>query len=180
MTEETPIIPVPDDLIQSWPLDVRAELLAIINQHLATTDYLTAMQPISCSDIVICGSRVLGGYTLSSDLDVVAYINDYQPPQIPGRSYFRHRIVIKFRNLKVDLWLRCNDDKQLGIFPGHPDAPTNLGWRLPYYSLITETVYQVLPEEIEDYYRFMFSMKPRLASGQRRWDKLIIPITLPF
>jgi predicted nucleotidyltransferase len=180
MTEETTIIPVPDDLIQNWPTDVCDELITAINQSLATTSYLANKQPVTCGDVVVCGSRVCGGYTPTSDLDVVAYINDYVPPELPGRSYYRHRLVVKFRNLKMDLWLRCNDDKELGIFPGHPDAPTPLGWRLPYYSLVNKTVNQVYADEIEDYLRFMYSMKPRLNSPERRWDKLIVPIALPF
>lgn len=173
-------IPIPDDLIQHWPEELHAELLAAITAALAQTNYLANQQPVECDDIVVCGSRVYGGYSTDSDLDVVAYIRDYTPPQLPGRSYYRHRFVGRFRHLKIDVWLRCMQDKELGIFPGHPDAPTPLGWRLPYYSLISKTVNQVYADEIEDYFQFMYSMKPKLHSPQRRWDKIIVPVKLPF
>ena len=178
MTDE--IIPVPDDLVQNWPVETQDQLLAVINTLLAQSAFLTDCQPVNCSDIVICGSRVLGGYKQSSDMDAVAYINGYTPPSLPGRAYFRHREVTKFLNVKVDVWLRHANDKGVGIFPGHPDAPTELGWRLPYYSLLTHKVDQVLPTEIESYFNFMYPMKPGIASAERRWDKLITDINLPF
>lgn len=178
MTEETET--VPDELVQYWPSEIQAQLLSAITEFLPTSEYLTKLRPVECSDVVISGSRVLGGYKPTSDIDVVAYVKDYMPPVLPGRSYFRHREVIKFMNVKADVWLRCINDKELGVFPGHPDAPTVLGWRLPYYSLVTKRVEQVYPAEIESYFQFMYPMKPGMESGLRRWDKLITHITLPF
>jgi hypothetical protein len=176
MTEEI----VPDDLVQNWPLSTQALLVAAINDLLTKSPYLTKMKPLECEDIVVCGSRVHGGYKLDSDMDAVAYIKNYTPPKLPGRDYFRHREILKFMNIKVDVWLRCPDDIALGIFPGHPDAPSELGWRLPYYSLITHNLMSVIPSEIESYFQFMYPMKPGMASGDRRWEKLISEIKLPF
>jgi len=178
MTDE--IIPVPDDLVQNWPTETQDQLLAVINTLLEQSGFLTDCQPVVCSEIGICGSRVHGGYKQSSDMDAVAYINNYTPPTIPGRLYFRHREITTFQNVKVDVWLKSSDDKGIGTFPKHPDAPSELGWRLPYYSLITHTLEQVYPDEIEGYLNFMYPMKPSMSSAERRWDKLIVPINLPF
>jgi predicted nucleotidyltransferase len=178
MTEE--IETIPDDLVQNWPEEIQEQLLQAITEFLPTSQYMIKKKPVECEDIVISGSRVLGGYRPTSDIDAVAYISNYTPPQLPGRAYFRHRDVMRFRNVKVDVWLRCPDDKVLGIFPGHPDAPTEAGWRLPYYSLMTKSVEQVYPDEIESYFQFMYPMKPGMASDLRRWEKLITQIRLPF
>ena len=176
MSEET----IPDDLVQNWPEEVQGQLLAAIIEFLAASQYLPKGKRAEYSDVVISGSRVLGGFRPTSDIDAVVYLTDYNPPKLPGRNYFRHREVMRFMNVKVDVWLRCSDDKSLGIFPGHPDAPTESGWRLPYYSLLTKTVEQIYPDEIESYFQFMYPMKPGLESGLRRWDKLIAQIKLPF
>ena len=178
MTDE--ITPVPDDLVQNWPVETQGQLLAAINTLLDQSGFLTDCHPVVCSDIVICGSRAHGGYKHGSDIDTIAYINTYTPPNIPGRPRFRHREVIQFQNVKVDVWLKSTKDMGVGTFPSHPDAPNELGWRLPYYSLITRTLEQVYPDELEGYLNFMYPLKPSMASAERRWDKLIAPITLPF
>jgi len=178
MTDE--INPLPDDLIQNWPADLQVQLLDMINTLLAQSGFLTNCQPVVCSDVVVCGSRVYGGYKRGSDIDTVAYINNYTPPTVPGRLHFRHRQVGRFQNVNVDVWLKSTNDKGMGTFPGHPDAPSKLGWRLPYYSLTTRTLEQVHPDELQGFLNFMYPLKPSLASAERRWDKLVTPITLPF
>ena len=178
MTDTTQI--VPDALVKDWPVETQDALLAAVNDLLAKSPYLLDMQPVECVDVAVGGSRVMGGYKLTSDIDVVAYIKNYVPPTVPGRNYFRHREKTKFLNVKVDVWLKCPDDNVLGIFPGHPDAPTEMGWRLPYYSLMTHTATPINPCEIESYFQFMYPMKPSMAAGDRRWDKLITDVKLPF
>ena len=178
MTDETET--VPDDLIQNWPTDLQDQLLASVKTLLETSPYLMDMQPLEYSDIVIGGSRVVGGYRLTSDIDAIAYIKNYVPPTLPGRTYFRHRQVTQFLNVKMDVWIKPPEDINLGLFPGHPDAPTEQGWRTPHYSLMTNSLEMIYPEEIEAYYQFMYPMKPGIQSSDRRWDKLIADVKLPF
>ncbi len=169
---------VPDELIQNWPAEIHAQLVEAVNALLATTPYLSKQQ-VQCSDIIACGSRVLGGYKENSDIDVVAYLDNYIPPTVPGRAYFRYRAVTMFEDLRVDVWLRRSEDRQLGIFPGHPDAPTPLGWRLPYYSLINKQLDQLNREEIQHYLYFRHAINPLWIVPDRRWEKLIVDVQLP-
>jgi len=115
------------ELIQNWNITDQDKLLSFIINNI-NCDY---------TDIIICGSRIFGGFTSNSDIDVVVLLNIYKNNPTILRIFndvLNNENSTNYFNVSITF-------KDYSKFENNTWKDLKYVYNLPYYSILNRIFY---------------------------------------